>query len=182
MKWGRGPLAGTVVAACVLIPPPLRGLDFVSAIRDSKKLSHTKLHALNASITQNFPYAIAEISPQEIDDLNILHASLKAMRLACEKIEGVTHALIDGNKIPPDLPCPATAVIKGDSSSVSIAAASIVAKVYRDTLMIRLAQDFPHYGWERNVGYPTAEHLSALEKHGITHHHRRSFAPVKKYL
>lgn len=187
---GRGPLAGAVVAACVLIPPDLRTLPFVSEIRDSKKLSFAKLEKLYDAITEHFPYAIAEISPQEIDEINILQASLKAMR---ECVLSLCHpsatsqndsfmALIDGNKIPKDLPCPATAVVKGDAKSVSIAAASIVAKVHRDRLMTRLAVEYPHYGWERNVGYPTAEHLAAIERHGITPHHRRSFAPVRRYL
>lgn len=178
---GRGPLSGAVVAACVLIPPHLRALPFVSEIRDSKKLSFAKLEKLYDAITENFPYSIAEISPQEIDEINILQASLKAMCIASENIKSATHALVDGNKLP-KLSIPATAVVKGDAKSVSIAAASIVAKVHRDRLMTRLAVEYPHYGWERNVGYPTAEHLAAIERHGITPHHRRSFAPVRRYL
>lgn len=178
---GRGPLAGAVVAACVVIPRSLRHLDFIPDIRDSKKLSFKKLEYLYDCITEHFPYAISEISPQEIDEINILQASLKAMKTACETVGGINHALVDGNKLP-NLPCSATAIVKGDAKSVSIAAASIVAKVHRDRLMTRLAVEFPYYDWENNVGYPTAAHLAAIEKHGITPHHRRSFAPVRRYL
>jgi ribonuclease HII len=196
---GRGPLAGPVVAACVIIPRDQRHHDFISEIRDSKKLSFKKLHDLNDKITHHFPHAIAEISPAEIDDINILQASLKAMAYHAllssrtkrsfgeifniadpSHVYGMT-ALVDGNRAP-KLPCPVTTVVKGDSKSVSIAAASIIAKVYRDRLMTRLALEYPHYGWERNVGYPAPEHLRALQTHGITPHHRKSFAPVRRML
>lgn len=178
---GRGPLAGAVVAACVVIPRALRHLDFISEIRDSKKLSFKKLEYLYDKITEHFPYAISEISPQEIDDINILQASLKAMKTAYETVGGIDHALVDGNKLP-NLPCSATAIVKGDSKSVSIAAASIVAKVHRDRLMTRLAVEYPYYGWERNVGYPTASHLAAIEKYGITRHHRKTFSPIRNFI
>jgi ribonuclease HII len=178
---GRGPLAGPVVAACVVISKNQRHHDFVSDIRDSKKLSDKKLDYLFHKITDHFSYAIAEISPQEIDEINILQASLKAMKLAHEKLNGIDHALVDGNKAP-KLSCPVTTVVKGDSKSVSIAAASIIAKVYRDRIMTKLALGHPHYGWETNAGYPSPVHLVALEKYGITPYHRRSYAPVRRII
>lgn len=180
---GRGPLAGPVVAACVYIPAEKRGLDFVSKIRDSKKLSETRLIELDALIREHFEFGVAECTPSEIDQINILQASLAAMKRAFEQIKNVAiiHALVDGNHCP-KLSCPATPVIKGDGKSVSIAAASILAKVHRDRLMSELARAHPHYGWERNAGYPTAEHLSAIDRHGITPHHRRTYAPVRNFI
>ena len=178
---GRGPLAGPVVAACVIIPRDARHHDFISDIRDSKKLSFKKLEYLNDKIIEHFPHAITEISPQEIDEINILQASLKAMRVAYEMLKDIDHALVDGNKAP-KLPCPVTTVVKGDAKSVTIAAASIIAKVYRDRIMTRLALEYPHYGWERNAGYPAPGHLAALQVHGITPHHRKSYAPVRRLL
>ncbi len=196
---GRGPLAGPVVAACVHIPDDKRSLDFVGEIRDSKKLSDKMLEYLFEKISENFIYGIAEVSPQEIDEINILQASLKAMEKAfsnChpeaftlkdldssgQALQNDRVALIDGNRIPKNLPCKAQAVVKGDGKSVSIAAASILAKVTRDRIMTELAAEHPHYGWERNVGYPTAEHLAAIDRFGITPHHRRSFAPVRNFI
>ncbi len=178
---GRGPLAGPVVAACVVIPQHLRGLSFVKEIKDSKKLSHAKRYKLFEAITENFPFALSEISPMKIDEINILQASLLAMKNACESVEGIDHALVDGNKAP-NLSCAITTVVKGDSKSVSIAAASIVAKVHRDQIMTKLALEYPAYGWESNAGYPTKVHIAALEQHGITKHHRKSCGPVRKLL
>ncbi len=178
---GRGPLAGPVVAACVIIPKDKRGLDFVADINDSKKLSEKNRMLLYDKIIEHFPYAIAEISPQEIDEINILQASLKAMKLACEEIGGINHALVDGNKAPA-LDCPTTTVIKGDSKSKSIAAASIIAKVHRDHIMKELDKLYPYYGWAKNSGYPTEQHRKALILHGITEYHRKSFAPVRKII
>lgn len=180
---GRGPLAGPVVAACVYIPQEKRGLDFVSDIRDSKKLGAKKLEYLFGKISEHFIFGIAEISPQEIDEINILQASLKAMTNAYLQLKTPpAFALVDGNHIPKSLPCPAKGIIKGDSKSISIAAASILAKITRDRMMAQFAQQHPHYGWERNVGYPSPEHLAAIDRHGITPHHRRSYAPVRNYL
>lgn len=203
---GRGPLAGPVVAACVYIPGEKRALDFVPHIRDSKKLTAKKLAELDREIRAHFVFGIAEIAPAEIDRINILQASLKAMKEAFLSMSSRAKprdlnnaptdqppprpavsrddmfALIDGNKCPKDLPCPSTPVVKGDNRSVSIAAASIIAKVHRDAIMQKLAQDFPPYGWERNVGYPTQEHLTAIQTHGICLHHRKSFGPVKRML
>ena len=182
---GRGPLAGPVVAACVIIPKDKRNLDFIAHIKDSKKVSPKKREMLNEEIIANFPHAICALSPQEIDKHNILQASLLAMTKAHDEVlsTGITleHALVDGNKLP-ILSSPATAVVKGDNKSKTIAAASIIAKVYRDRIMQELAQEFPHYGWERNSGYPTQQHREALLAHGITPHHRRSFAPVRRIL
>ncbi len=183
---GRGPLAGCVVAACVIIPKDMRKLDFIDDINDSKKLSAKKRDYLYDKIMEHLPCSIAEISPQEIDEINILQASLKAMKLAFEKLNHIDlnhidHALVDGNKAPA-LPCSVTTVIKGDSKSKSIAAASIIAKVYRDRIMIELDKECPQYGWASNSGYPTAKHRAAIEEFGITDYHRKSFAPVKRFI
>lgn len=178
---GRGPLAGPVVAACVVIPTEKRGLDFVADIKDSKKVALKKREELYKQITTHFPYALSALSPQEIDEINILQASLEAMKRAHDQIDGITHSLVDGNKAP-DLSSVAVTVVKGDQKSKSIAAASIIAKVYRDRIMQKLAYEHPQYGWERNAGYPTAQHREALLVHGITDHHRKSFAPVRRIL
>ena len=181
---GRGPLAGPVVAACVIIPDNIRSHPFISDLQDSKKLSKPKLKILNGLIHQYCHVGIAEHSPAEIDDMNILQASLSAMHLALLKIQSIqpVHALVDGTHIPKELPCSSTAVKKGDNKSKSIAAASIVAKFYRDEIMIKLAQEHPHYGWETNVGYGSQKHRDAILHYGITPHHRKTFAPVRNYL
>ncbi len=178
---GRGPLAGPVVAAAVIIPKELRFLEFMSDIKDSKKLSLKKREYLFDKITEHLPYAICEITPQEIDEINILQASLKAMKIACERLPEINHALIDGNKAP-CLTCKTTTIVKGDTKSYNIAAASIIAKVHRDRIMERLHSEFPHYGWLNNAGYPTKQHREALLTHGITEHHRKSFAPVRNII
>lgn len=180
---GRGPLAGPVVTACVYVPPETYNLDFVSAIRDSKKLSEKKLNMLFDLIREHFIFAIEEVCPREIETLNVLHASLTGMSRALSNLgTRVDHALVDGNHCPKDLPCPSTPVIKGDNISTSIAAASILAKVHRDRIMRKLAREYPHYGWDRNVGYPTQEHRDAIDAFGVTEHHRRNFAPVRNYI
>ncbi len=179
---GRGPLAGPVVAACVIIPKNKRKLDFIESIKDSKKLSEKKREDLYRRITEELPYSISEITPEEIDEINILQASLKAMKIAHDCFEGIDHALVDGNKAPKDLYSHAITVIKGDAKSKSIAAASIVAKVYRDNIMCKLDALYPCYGWRKNSGYPTAQHREAIKAHGITPHHRKSFAPVRRFI
>ncbi|MBX2833477.1 MAG: ribonuclease HII [Micavibrio sp.] len=180
---GRGPLAGPVVAACVYIPPEVRAMPFISEVKDSKKLSWKKLETLYGEITAHCTYGIAEVAPAEIDEINILQASLRAMERAYVAIDmTMGHALIDGNKLPRNLPCPATAVVKGDSKSKSIAAASIVAKYTRDKIMHTLAEKHSHYGWESNVGYPSKAHLAGIDVHGITDHHRKSYAPIKNFI
>ena len=182
---GRGPLAGPVVAAAVHIPRDIRDLEFIVDIKDSKKLSRPKLEALYALITEYCQWAVAEVSVDEIDRINILQASMKAMREAFEELDPRFHkgstCLVDGNRLP-DLPCSAQTVVKGDHKSYSIAAASIVAKVTRDRLMCALHEDYPHYGWDTNVGYGSAAHLEGINQHGLTAHHRQSFAPVKNFL
>jgi ribonuclease HII len=176
---GRGPLAGPVFAAAVI----LRAGRIPGGLADSKTLSAARRMALAEAIHAEAHVSIAEATVEEIDRLNILRASHLAMARA---IAGLAltpdHALIDGNLIPRDLPCRAEAVVKGDARCLSIAAASIVAKVARDRHMVDLAQQFPGYGWERNAGYPTAAHRAALLNLGVTPHHRRSFAPVHKIL
>lgn len=180
---GRGPLAGPVVAACVIIPHDLRTLEFISEIADSKKLSPSKRDILSAKIIAHFPYSIAEISPQEIDKINILQASLRAMEKAYHTMPNihVDMALVDGNRAPA-LPCQTVTVTKGDSKSVTVAAASIIAKVYRDKIMKDLDLEYPAYGWAKNAGYPTQHHRDALLISGVTRHHRKSFAPVRRII
>ena len=176
---GRGPLAGPVVAAAVILDPH----RIPEGLNDSKALSAARRDALAAELHATAQVAIAEASVGEIDDINILRASHLAMCRALGALPRMPgHALIDGNMIPRDCPCPATAVIKGDARSVSIAAASIVAKVYRDRLMVDLAQHHPGYGWEKNAGYATKTHRDALETLGVTPHHRRSFRTVHNIL
>ena len=179
---GRGPLAGPVIAAAVIIDRARAAPDILAQINDSKKISATKREYLFNKIHEFSDVSIAECDVTTIDHINILNASLEAMRKACSglKIKPFA-ALIDGNKAP-KLFCRAQTIVSGDAKSLSIAAASIVAKHTRDLLMQNLAQDFPHYGWERNAGYGTAQHLKAIQIHGVTAHHRRSFAPVSNFL
>ena len=176
---GRGPLCGPVVAAAVIFPK--REIEIPVVIRDSKKMSAAQRAVAYDWITKNTIWATGECDPAEIDELNILWASMRAMERA---VAGLSRAadicLIDGNRVPAGLR--GRAIIKGDAKSLSIAAASIIAKETRDKIMHDLAVQFPQYGWERNAGYPTAEHLLAIEKYGVTEHHRRTFGPVKKCL
>jgi ribonuclease HII len=180
---GRGPLAGPVVACAVHIPPTLWQQPWLGELADSKKLSLTKRQKLCHAITAHCPYALAHSSIAEIDQLNILQASLLAMQRAITQllpqVPQANLALIDGNRLPLNLPLPAQSVVKGDAQSAHIAAASIVAKVWRDTHMAQLALQHPHYGWAQNAGYGTKQHLAALVQHGITPHHRLGFGPVK---
>ena len=152
-------------------------------LNDSKKLSKKRREELFVQILETSIHSIGEASVIEIDNLNIYHASHLAM---CRAINGLPdepqYALIDGNKVPEKLQIPALAVVKGDSKSLSISAASIVAKVSRDNYMVDLAQHYPEYGWEKNVGYPTKAHIFALKKCGVTPHHRVSFRPVHNIL
>ncbi|WP_448206127.1 ribonuclease HII [Azospirillum sp. sgz302134] len=178
---GRGPLAGPVVAAAVVLPPEGLPEQLARAINDSKALSPRAREELEPQIRAHaLAVALAEASAEEIDALNIHKATLLAMKRAYEALPGEPPAvaLIDG-KFKPDLPCHAEAIVKGDGRSQSIAAASIIAKVARDREMARLSERHPQYGWDRNAGYPTPEHLEALRRHGVTPHHRVSFAPVR---
>ena len=174
---GRGPLAGPVTAAAVRLDPT----RIPMGLADSKALTAARREALYAEIVAVAEVAIAHATVEEIDSLNILRASHLAMERAVAGL-GADHALIDGNLIPRGLACPATAIVKGDAKCLSIAAASIVAKVTRDRIMVDLAQQHPGYGWEANAGYPTKEHLQALLNLGVTAWHRRSFRPVHNIL
>lgn len=179
---GRGPLAGPVVAAAVVIRRHEAPADILAQINDSKKLTPQKRDYLSGKIMNFSDVGIGRCSVEEIDNLNILQASLLAMKKACDGLRLQPDvALVDGNQSPL-LPCIVKTIVQGDTRSLSIAAASIIAKHYRDTLMARIAHDFPHYKWESNAGYGTAHHLKALEIHGVTIHHRRSFSPVFKQL
>ncbi len=180
---GRGPLAGPVTAACVFIPVKSRKLSFWAEVTDSKKLSAKKREYLFSHIQEHSVYGIAEASALEIDALNIHHATLLAMKRAYEtcSIVDIDHrALVDG-KFCPAIACKAQAVVGGDAKHVEIGAASILAKVTRDRLMHQLDTLFPVYGWAKNAGYGTAEHLAAITAHGITDHHRKSYAPCAKF-
>lgn len=177
---GRGCLAGPVVAASVILPP-----DYHNPwINDSKKLSKNNREELISEIKErSLAWAIAEASVDEIDRINILHASFLAMKRAVLQLNQVPdHLLIDGNRWKSDLTIPFTCVIKGDGKFTSIAAASILAKVYRDDFMEKLAIEFPHYAWERNAGYPTKAHREGIEKHGSTIWHRKSFQLLPSQL
>ncbi|SDH54326.1 ribonuclease HII [Propionivibrio dicarboxylicus] len=172
---GRGPLAGSVVAAAVILDPqhPIDGLD------DSKKLSAKRREKLAEEIRQHaLAWAVAEASVEEIDRINILQASLLAMQRAVSALSITPEkALVDGNKCP-RLSCLVEAIVGGDGKVASIAAASILAKTTRDAAMLELHKQYPDYGFDRHMGYPTPQHLQALREHGISPVHRRSFAPV----
>jgi ribonuclease HII len=179
---GRGPLAGPVVAAAAILPADGLPADLAAAIKDSKVLKRPLREDLAPRICERAQVALGRAEVEEIDRINILQASLLAMARAVAALGTVPgFALVDGKFAPP-LPCPGRPVIGGDAKCLSIAAASIVAKVERDRIMADLARDWPGYGWERNAGYPTAEHRGALARLGVTPHHRRSFAPVKALL
>lgn len=176
---GRGPLAGPVVAAAVII-------DFSNCpqgLNDSKKLDATRREALFAALADCAEIGVGIASVEEIDGINILQATMLAMTRAVTALPRAPHvALIDGNRCPQGLACSSRAVIGGDALALSIAAASIAAKVTRDRLMRELAEAHPGYGFERHMGYGTPEHLDALSRLGATPAHRRSFAPIRKIL
>ncbi|MDE2791506.1 MAG: ribonuclease HII [Paracoccaceae bacterium] len=172
---GRGPIAGPVVAAAVILPD--HGIP--DGIADSKTLPATTRERLCQQIVASAQTAVAVVDVVTIDRINILEATMLAMRTAaCELRPRPELVLIDGPRIPDGLPMPGRAIIRGDASDVRIAAASIVAKVTRDRHMRDLAREFPDYGWDRNAGYPTASHLAALRQFGVSRHHRRTFRPV----
>ena len=178
---GRGPWAGPVVAAAVWLDPLKAPADLLESLDDSKKLSAARRQEL-AAVMAGAPglrWALGTASVAEIDSRNILAASLLAMRRAADALGmKADFALVDGNR-EPQLDCPSITVVKGDGISLSIAAASILAKVDRDRTMAKLADEFPGYGWERNAGYGTAEHRAALDRLGPTPHHRMSFKPLR---
>ena len=176
---GRGPLVGDVVAAAVILDPnqPIEGLT------DSKKLSEKRRLALSEQIREcALSWSIGVATPEEIDEINILHASLLAMQRAVEGLAiAPDHVQVDGNRCP-KLSCSVEAIVKGDAKVAEIGAASIIAKVYRDQQMIDLDREYPQYGFARHKGYPTAEHLRLLQQHGVLPQYRKSFGPVKRLL
>lgn len=183
---GRGPWCGPVVAACVCFPDFKIDAELASQINDSKKLSASKREKLFPLIMNSGAYiGIGQASAEEIDQMNILQATFLAMKRALDdsacKGYRADFALIDGNRLPKwDIPC--QCLIKGDSLSLSIAAASIVAKVTRDHIMQALAKEYPQYGWDKNAGYGTADHIAALHQYGVTPHHRKTYQPIKELL
>ncbi|MBT3144445.1 ribonuclease HII [Neptunomonas phycophila] len=176
---GRGPLIGNVVTAAVILDP----LKPISGLADSKKLTAKRRDALYEEIIQNaLAYSVAFATPQEIDEINILHATMLAMQRAVLQLAVLPeYVMIDGNRCP-DIPFPCEAVVKGDSRVAEISAASIVAKVVRDREMEALDLAYPDYGFAKHKGYPTAAHMAALEKFGPLDMHRRSFKPVARLL
>ena len=177
---GRGPLVGSVFAAAGVLPEEYD----LPGLTDSKKPSARPRDELAVLIKQQaLAWCVAAASVEEIDRLNILHATMLAMRRAVHGLERLPEKVwIDGNRVPPDLGCEAEAVIKGDSKIIQISAASVLAKTARDAEMYALAERYPQYGFERHKGYGTAEHLAALQRHGALPEHRRSFAPVRAIL
>ena len=174
---GRGPLAGPVTAAAVRLEPG----RLPQGLRDSKAMTALARERLYDWLMQRAQVSVAHASVEEIDALNILRASHLAMERAVAALPA-DHALVDGNLIPKGLACTSRAIVKGDAKCLSIAAASVVAKVTRDRIMVDLAQQHPPYGWDRNAGYPTKAHLQALLDFGVTPFHRRSFGPVHNIL
>jgi len=177
---GRGCLCGPVVAAAVILPT-----DYANAfINDSKKLSKGNRNALVEEIkSAAIAWHIAEASVEEIDEINILHASFLAMTRAVQGLNvQPDHLLIDGNRFKSQLQIPYTCVVKGDATFASIAAASIIAKVYRDELMEKMAEIYPGYGWEKNAGYPTKTHRDGIRQLGLTPIHRKSFKHLPDQL
>jgi ribonuclease HII len=182
---GRGPLAGPVVAGVAVIDRSLAKRKLLRLIDDSKKLVREDREKAYAAMTASgcVRFAVGEASVEEIDRINILQATFLAMRRALQALaQQPDIVLIDGDRVPPELGCRAETIVGGDARSYSIAAASIFAKVTRDRYMCRLADSFPGYGWETNVGYKSPAHLAALKRLGPTPHHRRSFAPVRACL
>jgi ribonuclease HII len=188
---GRGPWAGPVMAAAAWLDPQRCPAELLRGLDDSKRLSPVRRAALLEMLEHSAARGAAALGlgaagVAEIDQINILQATLRAMARAAADLSArsgraADAALVDGNRLP-ELPCPAEAVVGGDGLSLSIAAASILAKVSRDRRMAALAQDHPGYGWERNRGYGTAEHRAALARLGVTPQHRRSFRPVREVL
>jgi ribonuclease HII len=182
---GLGCLAGPIVAAAVLIPVDV---EPIALVRDSKKLSAAQREqafeqicrqSVGMGVSMRVSLGVGMASVQEVEQVNVLQASYLAMRRAIDRIPSVDHALIDGRRIKVDFGVPITTIIKGDAKSYAIACASIVAKVRRDRLMKKLAKRYPGYGWERNMGYGTAQHLAGIRSLGITPWHRKTYAPIQ---
>jgi len=177
---GRGCLAGPVFAAAVILPP-----DFESdLLNDSKKLTEKQRYQLRPIIEKEaLAWAVEMVSNREIDEINILNASFLAMNKAVQKLKIVPeHLLIDGNRFRPRTKIPFTCMVKGDGRFYSIAAASVLAKTYRDDFMLNIHNEFPQYDWHKNKGYPTKKHRAAIKKHGVTLYHRMSFRLLDEQL
>jgi ribonuclease HII len=174
---GRGPLCGPVVVAAVILNPACH----IAGLADSKKLTERARDRLEPIIKRDaLAWAIAEASVEEIDRLNILHATMLAMKRAVEALSMLPHeVLVDGNRIP-DLSIPARAIVKGDALEPAISAASILAKTHRDAMLVQLHAQYPEFGFDQHKGYPTSAHLAVLARLGPTPHHRMSFAPVRE--
>jgi ribonuclease HII len=170
---GRGCLAGAVYAAAVILPPDFQ----CELLNDSKQLTERQRYQLRPIIEQEaVAWAVGVVTPEEIDKINILQASFLAMHRAIDGLQvRPQHLLIDGNRFRKYKDLPHTTVVKGDGKLMSIAAASVLAKTYRDDYMLQLHEQYPHYGWDRNKGYPTKEHRQAIEQHGTTPYHRLTF-------
>lgn len=170
---GRGCLAGSVYAAAVILPSDYQN----ELLNDSKKLTAKKRYALREEIERDaIAWAVGIVTPEEIDKINILNASFLAMHRALDQLQVRPEAVIvDGNRFKPYQDLPSTTIVKGDGKYLSIAAASILAKTYRDDYMLSLAEDYPQYDWQSNMGYPTKKHRQAIREHGITPYHRKSY-------
>ena len=170
---GRGCLAGSVYAAAVILPPDYQN----ELLNDSKKLTAKKRYALREEIERDaIAWAVGIVTPEEIDKINILNASFLAMHRALDQLKVRPEAVIvDGNRFKPYHELPSTTIVKGDGKYLSIAAASILAKTYRDDYMLSLAEEYPQYDWQSNMGYPTKKHRQAIREHGITPYHRKSY-------
>lgn len=170
---GRGCLAGSVYAAAVILPPDYQN----ELLNDSKKLTAKKRYALREEIERDaIAWAVGIVTPEEIDKINILNASFLAMHRALDQLKVRPEAVIvDGNRFKPYQDLPSTTIVKGDGKYLPIAAASILAKTYRDDYMLSLAEEYPQYDWQSNMGYPTKKHRQAIREHGITPYHRKSY-------
>lgn len=170
---GRGCLAGSVYAAAVILPPDYEN----DLLNDSKKLTAKKRYALREVIQRDaLAWAVGIVTPEEIDKINILNASFLAMHRALDQLSLRPEAIIvDGNRFKPYQDLPFTTIVKGDGKYLSIAAASVLAKTYRDDYMLNLAKEYPQYDWQSNMGYPTKKHRQAIRDHGITPYHRKSY-------
>lgn len=170
---GRGCLAGSVYAAAVILPSDYQN----ELLNDSKKLTAKKRYALREEIERDaIAWAVGFVTPEEIDKINILNASFLAMHRALDQLQVRPEAVIvDGNRFKPYQDLPSTTIVKGDGKYLSIAAASILAKTYRDDYMLSLAEEYPQYDWQSNMGYPTKKHRQAILEHGITPYHRKSY-------
>ena len=176
---GRGCLAGPVTAAAVILPKIFKN----ELLNDSKQLSHSKRMMLRPIIEKEaIGYAVAHVFPNEIDEINILNASILAMHRSVDQLENITFIIVDGNRFKPYNDIPFETIIKGDGKYLNIAAASVLAKTYRDDYMEKIHNKFPMYNWKKNKGYPTKEHRDAIKKYGPTKYHRMSFKLLPNQL